>query len=76
MKNAAARSTVLAAILFVLSATAFADQAAPIARIVVTAKRMSDADKAREAAQERQREAALAAQPANPKNGARNGKVS
>lgn len=64
---------ILAALMLAVSVSAAAEEARPIPRIVVTAKRMTDAEKAREAAQER-REAELAAQPAATK-AVRNGKV-
>lgn len=73
MKNVPALSTILIATLFAVSATAFAEEAKPIPRIVVTAKRMSDAEKAREAALETQ--AGIVAKPAAPKADVRNGKV-
>lgn len=75
MKNAATLSAVIFAMLFSSAATAFADQAAPIPRITITAKRMTAAEKTRDAALERQREAELAARPANAKAVPRNGKV-
>lgn len=72
MKNTAPLSAILLATMLAGSATAFAEEAKPIPRIVVTAKRMTDAEKAREAALETQ--ADMAATPA-AKTATRNGKA-